>query len=75
MRMVGTASAGRFKHSAHLSHIALLPTKQRQRVHRLTLALQLLDDRALVQLGLDRTEIERFAQAAVTCEHRSEIRE
>ena len=73
--MIGTASAGRFKHSAHLSHAALSPTEQLRRVHRLKHALQLLDDRALAQLGLERAEIERFAQAAVICEHRSEIRE
>jgi hypothetical protein len=64
--MIGTASAGRFKHSAHLSHVALLPAEQLRRIHRLTLALQLLDDSALAQLGLERAEIERFAQAAVT---------
>jgi uncharacterized protein YjiS (DUF1127 family) len=37
-----------------------------RRIHRLTLALQLLDDSALAQLGLERADIERFAQAAVT---------
>jgi uncharacterized protein YjiS (DUF1127 family) len=65
MRTIDTASAGRFKHSAHLSHVALSPTEQLRRIHRLTLALQVLDDRALAQLGLERAEIERFAQAAV----------
>jgi hypothetical protein len=66
MRTIGTASPERFKHSAHLSHIALLPSEQRRRIHRPTLALQLRDDRALTQLGPDRAEIDRFARAAVT---------
>jgi hypothetical protein len=65
MRTIGTASPERFKHSAHLSHVALLPSEQRRRIHRPTLALQ-LRDRALTQLGHDRAEIDRFARAAVT---------
>jgi hypothetical protein len=66
MRTIGTASPERFKQSALLSHVALLLSEQRRRIHRPTLALQLRDDRALTQLGLDRAEIDRFARAAVT---------
>jgi uncharacterized protein YjiS (DUF1127 family) len=65
MQTVGTASEQRFKRSAHLSHLMLSPSEQRRQIHRLMLALHSLDDRVLAQLGLERTEIERFAQAAV----------
>ena len=65
MQTIGTVSAHRFKHSAHLSHVALLPSEQQRKIDRPMLALRSLDDRVLAQLGLARSEIERFAQAAV----------
>ena len=65
MQRVGAVSAQRFKRSAHLSHVVLSPSEQQRKIDRLMLALRSLDDRVLAQLGLERSEIERFAQAAV----------
>lgn len=67
MRTTGAAAMRRAKSSADLSHDVQprTPSARERQIRRLADVLHALDDRALAQIGLERTEIERFAQADV----------